>query len=100
MTNHIFKEGQKVKFKEEAKPYDVMACDGGFVICTKPFNLKSTVLYSIIDIRKNIRGTENLVFCMGFESREQCHNALRRLQLGESEISERNNIPLEIEWIK
>jgi hypothetical protein len=57
-------------------------------------------LYTIIDFKQQIRGTENLIFCMGFETDEQCEEALQRLVNRESEITRRNRVPLVIEKIK
>lgn len=92
----IFNIGDKVWFPCERRPYKVRACNERFVICTKPFNPKRTVLYTIIDLELNIRGTENLIFCMGFESDEDCAEALQRLVSGESEVSHRNRVKLQI----
>lgn len=89
----------KILFAEEKRAYTVQACDERFVICTKPFNAKKTVIYSIIDFERNVRGTENLIFGMGFETREECEEALTRLKSGETEVSYRNFIPLEIEKV-
>lgn len=89
--------GDKIKFTEETQKYTVRACNGIFAICTKPFNLLHTVLYTIIDISRQIRGTENLVFPMGAETDEQCEEMLERLTNGESEISTRNQIPLMVD---
>lgn len=88
--------GDRIYFQGEIKPYRVRACDNRFIICTKPFNPKRTVLYTIIDLNQNIRGTENLVFGMGFESDQDCNEALERLQSGESEVSKRNQVELKI----
>jgi hypothetical protein len=88
--------GSKLFFEKEVKPYTVKAYDGRFAICTKPFNLRKTVMYTIVDLEKQIRGTENLIFCMGFEETEDCENALQRLREGDSEISHRNRVPLDI----
>ena len=88
--------GDRIWFKREKRPYRVRACDNRFVICTKPMNALKTVLYTIIDLHKNIRGTENLIFCMGFETDKSCQEALERLQCGESEVSYRNRIELDI----
>jgi len=96
MINEKIKVGTKIKFAEEKQRYTVQCCNDRFVICTKPLNCMKTVLYTIIDFQKNIRGTENLIFGMGFETIEQCQEALERLTKGESEIS-RNRIPLVIE---
>ena len=92
--------GESVLFAEEKRPYRVQACNERFAICTKPFNLKKTVLYTIIDFRKQIRGTENLVFCMGFETQHLCEEALERLVDSESSLSHRNCIPLKITRVK
>ena len=89
--------GKKIKFKEEKQRYTIKACDDQYFICTKPFNAKKTVLYTIVDLKNNIRGTENLIFCAGFETDELCQEALNRLQSGESKISHRNRIGLNID---
>jgi hypothetical protein len=97
---HSMKVDDKVIFAEEKRAYTVQACDDRFVICTKPFNAKKTVIYSIIDWKREVRGTENLIFCMGFETRELCDEALKRLQEEVSEVSYRNFIDLKIVSVK
>ena len=92
-------EGDKVKFAEEKQRYVVQASNEQFAICTKPFNLKKTVLYSVIDLKKQIRGTENLIFGMGAETKEDCQEMLKRLTSGEAEVSHRNHIYLNIERV-
>lgn len=89
--------GEKIQFEGERKPYVVRAVNDRFAVCTKPFNLKRTVLYTIIDFEKGIRGTENTVFCMGFESDEDCNDALQRLTSGDTEVSRRNYTELRIQ---
>lgn len=89
-------KGDKIWFPGERRPYKVRACDDRYAICTKPFNPKRTVLYTIIDLYEQVRGTENLIFCMGFETDEQCEEALCRLITGESEVSHRNRVELHI----
>jgi len=71
--------GSKVKFKGEVQRYTVQASDDRFAICTKPFNPRNTVLYSIVDFVEGVRGPENLVFGHGAETREQCEEMLDRL---------------------
>ncbi len=94
------KQGNKVWLSGDKKPYTVRAVNDLFAVLTKPFNLKKTVLYTIIDFKKQIRGTENLIFCMGFESDDDCNEALARLTSGESEVSHRNYVQLIIERVK
>jgi len=95
--NYKLPIGSKIKFKEEKQRYTIRASNIIFAICTKPFNAEKTVLYTIIDWNNNIRGAENLIFGMGAETDKQCKEMLDRLTNGESEISYRNNIPLNIE---
>jgi hypothetical protein len=94
------KKGDKVWFPGEKQGYTVRARNDRYAICTKPFNPRKTVLYTIIDFKQQIRGTENLIFCMGFETDKQCEEALERLINRESEITRRNRVPLVIEKIK
>jgi len=96
MNEKDYRVGDKIKFRKEKQRYTVQACDKRFLVCTKPFNLRKTVLYTIVDLENNIRGAEDLILCMGFETRKLCREALKRLQSGESEISHRNYITLDL----
>lgn len=97
------KPGDKVKFTEEAQAYTIQARSDRFLVCTKPFNLKRTVLYTIVDLQRNIRGTENLIFGAGAETVAACTDMVARLEgtLGDwqTEISYRNNVPLSVDKI-
>lgn len=84
--------GDLVWFAGESKPYRIQARSPRFLVCTKPFNLQKTVLYSIVDLDHGVRGTENLIFCEGFETQAQCREALARLVNGETEVSHRNYV--------
>ena len=90
------KVGDKIKFAEEKRPYRIKALGKRHAVCTKPFNPKKTVLYTIVDFEEQIRGTENLVFGFGAETDEQCNDMLQRLESGETEVSHRNRIDLNI----
>lgn len=89
--------GAKIKFAEEKQKYTVRASNVAFAICTKPMNAKKTVLYTIVDWQNNIRGAENLVFGYGAETDEECQEMLERLTQGETQVSSRNQVPLNIE---
>lgn len=99
------KVDDKVKFAEEKQAYTIQARGDRYIVCTKPFNARKTVLYTVIDLEYKIRGTENLVFGAGAETRQQCEEMLMRLEgrdkeLGwATEVSHRNNIPMVIEKI-
>lgn len=88
------KVGGRIKFLEEKTPYKIRALSNYFAVCTRPYNPQRTVIYTVLDFRKSIRGTENVVFCMGAETDEDCQEMLQRFESGESEVSHRNNIPL------
>ena len=110
--------GSKIKFVSEKQKYTVQASDDRFAVCTKPFNPRRTVLYTIVDFKEQVRGPENLIFGMGAETREQCEDMLDRLNgrldsggrmLKEAgypvlehttEVSHRNRISLDIEFIE
>jgi hypothetical protein len=100
------KVGDKIAFVGERMPYTVQARSDRFIVCTKPFNLKHTVIYSIIDLEEQVRGTENLVFGAGFETRKDCEEAVSRLEgkdeeLGwATEVSHRNRVRLDVLSIK
>lgn len=71
--------GSRIWFAEEKRPYRVRVRDARFLICTKPFNPRRTVLYCIVDLEKKWRGPENLIFEHGAETDPQCRRMLRRL---------------------
>ena len=92
--------GARIWFLDEKRPYHVRARSWRYLICTKPFNLKHTVLYTVVDIVNGIRGTEDLIFSAGAETLADCKAMLERLMDGETEISRRNKVMLEITFIK
>lgn len=91
-TQTPYTKGNRIYFVGEKKPYTIQAMNDRFLVCTKAFF--KTVLYTIVDLKEEIRGTENLIFCMGFEDAGQCEDALKRLMSGDSEISHRNRTRL------
>lgn len=89
--------GDKVYLPDEKYPWTVRARDERYIICTKPYNPKHTVRYFVIDLYDKVRGTDNMVFCNGYETDEQCLERLDELQRGLIEISHRNRVPLDVE---
>lgn len=81
--------GHRVWFAEERMPYTVQARDGRFIVCTKPFAARKTVIYTVLDLQRGVRGPDNLVFGMGYETREECQERLCDLQDGTAEVSHR-----------
>ncbi len=91
-----FHLGEKVKFASEKQRYTVRAMNDRFAVCTKPFNPRKTVLYTVVDFRDRVHGPEALIFQRGAETDEQCHAMLERITSGETEISRRNRIELDL----
>jgi hypothetical protein len=72
--------GARIWFDGETKGYTVKAFDSRYAICTKPFNPKRTVLYTIIDFRDRIRGRNNLIFnSYDYKSQEDIDRCLNDL---------------------
>jgi hypothetical protein len=97
--------GDKIYFAEERNPYTIQACDERFLICTKPFNPKHTVQYTIVDLKDGIRGADNYWKWGGYidyADRKECERMLRALhgdcdeQDRQVMISPRNQIDLNI----
>jgi hypothetical protein len=91
------KVGDEILVPNEKKPYRVRARDDRYIICTKPFNLRHTVFYFIIDLVNKWRAPDDRIFCLGYETDEQCQKRLKELQDGTIELSRRRGIPLDIE---
>lgn len=91
------KVGDKVYLPNEKRPYRVRARDDRYIICTKPYNPQRTVLYFIVDLVDKWRAPDNMVFCSGYETDEECLERLKELQEGKIELSIRRGIPLDID---
>ena len=91
------KVGDKVYIPTDKRPYTVKARDERYIICTKPFNARHTVLYFIIDLVDKWRAPDNMIFCHGYETDEDCIERLKELQSGTIELSRRRGIPLDID---
>lgn len=73
--------GDRVRFAEESQRYVVRAVTraGRFAICTKPFNLRNTVLYTVIDFERGVRGRDNY-YGLGYETDDQIADVLHQFQ--------------------
>jgi hypothetical protein len=102
--NHLLNQapvGTRVWFPEYKRPYRIRARDGRYIVLTQPFNLRRTVLYTIIDLAEGVRGPENLIFGQGAETDEQCEAIVRRLNGSaagsiRTEVSRRNRVSLRV----
>lgn len=88
--------GDKVYVPNEKRPYRVRCRDDRFIICTKPLNVYHTVLYFIIDLEEQRRGPDNMIFCSGYETDEECRERLKELQSSRISVSQRHDVPLDI----
>ena len=93
----ITQVGDRIYVPSEKRPYRVRCRDERYIICTKPYNPKHTVMYFIVDLVERLRGPDNMVFCSGYETDEQCHERLMELQRGEISVSQRRSILLDID---
>lgn len=88
--------GDRVWFEEERNPYTVQARNERFIVCTKPFAARKTVMYCIVDLAANIRGTDGFVFSGGYETREDCQQSLADFTEAEGGVSRRNRTTLNV----
>jgi hypothetical protein len=94
------KVADKIYFDGETAPYTVKAFDGRRAICTKPFNLHKTVLYTIVDFKEGIRSTNDLVFNdYDYSKQEDIDRCMADLKSKKVALSERNAIQLKIEKV-
>lgn len=88
--------GAKIWFGSEKQGYTVRASNVAFCVLTKPFNAQKTVFYTIIDWENGVRGPEDLIFGMGAETDKECGDMLKRLTNGETSVSGRRFLDLDI----
>lgn len=89
--------GDMVYIPEHKRPFRVKARDDRYIICTKPYNPKHTVIYFIIDLQDKWRAPDNRVFCSGYETDDDCKKRLEELQSGKISLSRRRGVPLDID---
>lgn len=91
--------GQKVQLGGERHRYTVMARNERFVIMTKPFNVQRTYLYTIADLKRQVRGPCNLIFGLPCDVNtvEGASEALAKIKAGEMEVSYRRCVDLTVE---
>lgn len=90
----------KIKFKGEKQRYTVQAAGKRYLVCTKPFNAKKTVLYTIIDLKEEVRFMVELVTGTIFKTKEDCIENLEAFESGNVKHDDRKNVlPLDIEEV-
>ncbi len=86
--------GDRLRFTPRGMPFTVQARNRRFIIATRPFALKKTVLYTIVDLKERVRGPDNLVFGFGYETQAECEERLLDLVRGDAEVSHRRRVDL------
>ena len=84
----------KVKFNGDNRWYTVQARNDDFIICNHVG--KNDTYHTIVDVKKGIRGADNLIFHSGYFTQEDCINRLREFVSGELEVSYRNRVHSEV----
>lgn len=92
--------GDKVWFLTGGKqPMTIKAQTGRYAICTAPHYRNKSVWYSILDFLNAWRAPNNLVFnAYDYAEQADIDECLKDLETGDVELSQRNGIPLEIDW--
>lgn len=95
-------KGDSVWFAAGTKPFKVRAANDRFAICTQPYNFKpKTVIYTIIDFERNVRGLDDMVFGIySYYTDEECEAALQDLITGTMGVSYRTSKNVELDIIK
>ena len=55
------KVGDRIYVPECKRPFKVRCRDDRFIIATKPFNARKTVIYFIIDLKEKLCGPDNRI---------------------------------------
>lgn len=95
-------KGQSIWFADGKKPFKVRCANKRFAICTQPYNFRpNTVIYTIIDFERNVRGMDNMVFGVyDYYSDEDCEKALKDLAKGKMEVSYKHSKYVELDIVK
>jgi hypothetical protein len=83
----------RVVMDGEKASYKVMARDDRYVILCRPFNLRRTYTYSIVDLKLAVRGPCNFIFgpIADFNTRFGALRNLVMLRNGKQEVSRRRS---------
>lgn len=98
----VLYKDDRVWFEGDKKPFKVRCANGSFAICTKPYNFKPhTVIYTIIDFQRGVRGMDNMVFsCHDYYSDEDCEMALEELISGKMEVSYKHSKYVKLDIVR
>ena len=97
--NLSYSIGDKIKFKNEKRPYKITACNNRYILAVKPFNLQHTYLYVLVDIEEMVRGADNFKCYGDYSNLKEAAEILKLCNNGEIEVSYRNFRRLDIEKV-
>jgi hypothetical protein len=82
--NSKLNKGDRVKLGATKRQWTVrgVTAGGRFAILTQPFNPKRTVLYTVIDFKRGVRGKDDH-YGLGYETDEDIKDALEMFQVTE-----------------
>lgn len=101
MVTPKLRVGGTVKFADDKRVYTIRAMSERYAICTTPFPKLDTVMYTIIDNDKMIRGPNDLVLNIyDYTLETECEKTLRDLLANIVGISRRRSVSLVFEWIR
>jgi hypothetical protein len=120
-------KGKKVFFNNEKLPFNVMAISENYAVVSRKLNRredaellnhqvkmnayltfteaftdnKSNPVYSLLDFRNNVKAPHNLIFGdFDYFKDKDCERAIKWLEKGKMELSQRNRCELSIDWDK
>ena len=99
IKNLSYSIGDKIKFKNEKRPYKITACNNRYILAVKPFNLQHTYLYVLVDIKEMVRGADNFKCYGDYSNLKEAAEILKLCDKGEIEVSYRNFRRLDIEKV-
>lgn len=119
------KVNQKVFFIGEKSPMTVMAVSERYAVVSRKLNrredadllhfevergasqsfteaynsLRESPVYSLLDFKEKVKAPDNYVFgVFNYFKKEDCENAIKKLENGEMELSRRNRAALNIDF--
>lgn len=74
--------GTKIEWKNQKKTFKVIARNDNFIIIARPFNLRKTFEYSILDLQYMQCNRDNMIFGpkYNYSNIEECNIALKELK--------------------
>lgn len=94
--------GDRVQFVESKRWWKVRAVSGSgrYVALSSPHNLAATNFYTVIDRHAGVRGPDDRVLGLGWQSDDDFVRNLAELDAGRVGISHRHRVPLDVATVR